>query len=201
MTKHFNAGNVWGAVKDSYRGTSRKGTHFLWIRIDCSGEHGSFTVFGRLWGQEKIDGLLAHIKAHPGETIRFRGFFEQYTQEITHWNYTLYAWEPAPEKPKKAAFVLRGKIVDTALGEDNTGKASLQIVRPGKNGHKDIEENLDIYTPDPEDVLQMQVGDTWELKGYLKRGMGEDEFGVADGQLRPFAERVKQVDGEQNNAG
>ena len=196
MARHFNAGNVWGSVLESKRGASKKGVPFLWIKIDCSGEHGSFYVFGRLWGKDRIDGLLAHIKGHAGETIRFRGFFEQYTQEVTYWNYTFFSWEPAPGKPKKAAFVLRGEIEDTSVEEDGSGKARLRIVRSGKNGHQDIEDNIDVYFLDPDNVTGMFVGDTWEVKGYIKQGGGEDEFGVAGGRIRPLVEVAKQVKGD-----
>lgn len=195
--KHFNAGNVWGRIIDIKRGSSRKGTPFAWIRIDCSGDHGSFYVYGRMWGAQRVEGLLSHFKKAPTDTIRFRGFFEQYTKKVDYWNFTFYSWEPAPGKPHKAAFVLRGAVtgVSTTIeGDVTAGKISLWLSRPGKEGYPDIEENIDVFLADHEKVNIIGEGETWEMKGYISQGGGEDEFGLAGGLIRPYVVKYTQVD-------
>lgn len=195
MAKHFNAGNVWGSIIEYHRLVSTGGKPFLWMKIDVSGEHGSLYVFGRMWGKDRVETLLAHIRKNPSETIRFRGFIEQYTREVTHWNYTFYAWEPAPGSPRKAAFVLRGKITDAKIIDDGAGKAALHLVRGGKEGYPDIEEHIEVFCGDPDSVMDMGLNETWEFKGYIRQGAGEDEFGVTSGGLiRPYAKYAKRIE-------
>lgn len=199
MASHFNAGNVWGRIMKIDKGRTKKGVPFAWLRIDCSGEHGSFYVFGRIFGADKVDPLVTHFQKNPAETVRFRGFMEQYTKDVAYWNFTFFAWEPAPGKPHKAAFVLRGEVVATGVEtvEDRAeGCISLHLVRPGKNDYPDIEEDLDVFVSKADTMADVTAGQTWECKGYISQGGGEDEFGLAGGKIRPYVKWMGRVDNQ-----
>ena len=197
MISHFNAGNVWGRIISAEKGRSKNGVPYLWMKIDCSGEHGSFYVSGRMWGAEKVDGVIAQFKKNPGETVRFRGFLEQYTKKVAHWNFTFYSWEPAPGKPHKAAFVLRGMVTETGVetvGDRVEARIGMHLTRPGKKGYPDVEESIDIFLSRADRQGEILPGQTWEFKGYVSQGGGEDEFGVAGGMIRPYVKWMGRVE-------
>ena len=196
MISHFNAGNVWGRIISAEKGKSQKGVPYVWIKIDCSGEHGSFYVSGRMWGAEKVDGLISHFKKNPAETIRFRGFMEQFTKKVAYWNFTFYSWEPATGKPHKAAFVLRGEVTGTGVetvGDREDGRVGMHLRRPGKNDYPDIEEDVDIFIAAADRLRDVLPGQMWEFKGYISQGGGEDEFGMAGGMIRPYIKWLGRV--------
>ena len=190
---HFNAGNVWGVVKDTKPGTSQGGKRFLGLHLDCSGAHGQVNAFGRIWGDDQIESLQSFLKDHPHDPIRLRGYFSMFFAEVKLYNFTWWQWEPLAGIERKAAFVLRG-IVTGMKGMDAMGRISLKLIRPGKNGQKDIKEEFDVYAEDPGMFAAVKEGDTVEVKGYLQQI--EDEFGANSGPALPFIKAFKKIESE-----
>jgi len=69
------------------------------------------------------------------------------------------------------------------------------VIREGRNGYSDQEETIDLFVDDPELYGLVLPGETGEFKGYLQQGAGEDEFGVATGQILPVVKYIKKLEG------
>ncbi|MDH4319904.1 MAG: hypothetical protein OEV73_00245 [Desulfobulbaceae bacterium] len=193
--KHFNAGNVWGRTKELERKSTQNGAPYLMVTLDCSGKHGSVRAYGRIFGAEKIDGLIDHHGDHPDQVVRMRGYFGQYeAREEIMSNFTFYGWEPAPDQPPRAAFVLVGKVTDLAQIGDKW-RLSLHLSRPGQAGHDAQEEDFDVWALDGQLVAGMLRDMVVEVKGYMQQGHGEDEYGASTGEVRPIIHRSRIVEG------
>jgi len=189
--KHFNLGNVWGRVAGVKRETSSHKAPYLAITLECPNElFGNVKTYGRLWGEQRIEDFLGHFKAHPGQTYRFRGFFSQYTKrDRVYSNYTFFSWEPVEGKEYRASFVLVGEVTHTSSdGQD--GVLCLHVVREGKNGHDDVEEDFEVRTLNTQDVHGLD-GDIVEAAGMLRAREPEDIYGRRSGDIKPYAMDVK----------
>jgi len=193
MSKHFNAGNVWGKILELKKESTQGGTDFLMISLDCGGKHGSVRAYGRIFGKDKIEGLVAHHKENPGTVVHFRGYIGQYEKgEDILTNFTFYAWQPDLLQAPRAAFVLVGEVKEL----DQIGdmwRITMHLSRKGQPGHGDLEEDFTLWSFDGSVFAGMMKGQIVELKGYMQQGEGVDDFGTATGDVRPIVHRSRIV--------
>lgn len=193
--KHFNMGNVWGVVEKTKR-VEQNGKDLLVLSIGCAS---GVTAFGRLWGEDQIDGLEQFLKEKPHIPVRFYGFFSTYLDQHKNrklYNYSFYKWEPiAVNAARRATFILTGDITGISAPEKpEPCKISVRMVRPGKNGRSN-KEDFELYVKnDHIDLMEnAAVGQTWELKGKMERIGGEDEFGAPMGKVLPCILACREV--------
>jgi hypothetical protein len=200
--KHFNTGNVWGIPSDVTEEESDKQTPYLAITLRCPSEvFGNITAYGRLWAKRKgnvidktnIDAFLSWYKDHPGAACRFRGFFSQYDDRRESRrlsNYTFFSWEPVANPAPRASFVLVGEVIAIERLE-NEGKLYINLIRPGQDGHDDIEEDFEVFTLSPQSVDGIDEGDIIEAAGYIRARVPEDEFGRPSSDIKPYVMDIK----------
>lgn len=193
--KHFNAGFVWGRIAKVKKQYSHSGTPYLTIEIECQNElFGNIRTYGRLWGEEKIDAFMDYHKQHPGAAYRLQGFFSQYDKEegTRYSNYTFFSWQPVEGKEFRATFVLTGEVTAAEKTPDNDGKLYLSLTREGSGDYKDINEDFEVYTLEPQKVDGLNHGDLVQVKGVLRYKEAEDYFGAASsGPVRPYVMEMK----------
>lgn len=171
--KHFNAGNVWGKIATIERKKSDGQKVYAAIAVECSGSQGAVRIFGRLWGESKVDEIIEWHKKNPGETVRLRGFFSQYEKDGDILsNYTWFAFAPAPGQEYRAAFILVGEVM--AINDETL---SLHLHREGAAGYDDTEEDFLLYFEDPAPAAGVELGATVKIKGTVRQAGGEDFFG------------------------
>lgn len=190
MSKHFNAGNVWGRVAEVEKKYSEgAGTPYAAITIEAPNEmYGNIKTYGRLWGRDKVDAFIDHHKKNPGAAYRFQGFFSQYEKDDTvRSNFTFFSWQAIDTKEFRATFVLVGEVEE--IDGDRIG---LYLSRPGMNGREDTEEHLVAYALNRKDLQGIEVGETVEVKGVLRYREAEDYFGGApEGKVLPYFMALK----------
>lgn len=183
----FNGGNVWGRVVSVKRERSKKKSPYLAVLVDCSGPRGNVRVYGRLWGEDRIESFLSQFKADASALVRFRGFFGQYKKgDDVLSNYTFFNWEPSAGQEPRAAFVLSGSVVDFDVFE---GLLRVRVIRPAKNGYPEVDEVFEVFAPG----FECEAGQRVEVKGCLQQGEGEDDFGVATGPVRPVVSVLRDL--------
>jgi len=179
---HYCGGTVWGRVVEARMSKSGRGTPYLVVLVDCSGTRGNVRAYGRIWGKNRIDSFLSHYKRTPNASYRFRGFFSQYEKDgQVLSNYTFFDWAEAPGEEARAAFVLRGEVVDV---DELCGVVRIRVAIDGANGGRPQEETFSVWASD---FSRAVPGELVEAKGYLQQGDGADEFGDAIGPIRPVA--------------
>jgi len=194
MSKHFNAGNVWGTIKSLKKEHNERKTPCLMIEVDCGGKYGSVRAFGRLFGEQKIDGLIDFHKENPGAVVRLRGYLGQYEKSgEVRTNYTFYAWEEAAKQDRRAAFVLVGAVT-SVVDDGDLLRLSLHLERGGKDGHEAQKEDFDLWAFDAR-MVSMRPGQVVEVKGCMQQGEGEDEYGSCTGDVRPIIFKSRIVEG------
>lgn len=193
--KHFNAGFVWGRVAKAKKEFSHSGTPYLTIEAECPNEiFGNIRTYGRLWGEDKIDAFLDYHKKHPGAAYKFQGFFSQYDKDegTRYSNYTFFAWQPVEGKEFRATFVLTGAVTGAEKTPDNDGKLYLSLTREGSGDYKDINEDFEVYTFEPQKIDGLNEGDLVQIKGVLRYKEAEDYFGASSsGSVRPYVMEMK----------
>lgn len=190
MSKHFNAGNVWGRLAEVEKKYSEgQGTPYAAITIEAPNEmYGNIKTYGRLWGRDKVDAFIDHHKKNPGAAYRFQGFFSQYEKDDTiRSNFTFFSWTPIDTKEFRCTFVLVGEVE-----EIDGDKLGLYLLRPGMNDRKDTEEHLVVHALNRKDLQGIEVGETVEVKGVLRYREAEDYFGGApEGKVLPYFMALK----------
>ena len=182
----FNMGNVWGRVvemKDIQEDKRRLNLH-----LGCMGKFGNVHAFGTLWGNDKIDSFLAQYKKDSGQMFRFKGFFSQYlaaNQPFKLTNFRFYQWDVAHNQEPRASFVLRGKV-DGTEGKGERGIVNLILSQPAKGKYKATEEKFELWVPETHFLEALKPGEFYEMKGFLQQGDGEDIYGQAKGDVRPY---------------
>jgi hypothetical protein len=188
--KHFNAGNVWGKiVKVEEKRTRDKKTPFLELEIDCtSHQYGNVRAYGRLWGKEKIEAFVAHHGKHKDALCRFRGFYNQYTDnEVLYSGYSFYDFEivasdvhPIP----RASFILVGQVLKKEM-IDGEGIVTLNVSRPQKDER--VDEELKLYFFDLDPLFEIDDEDIIEVRGLLRKREAEDLYGGStNDRFRPY---------------
>lgn len=198
MSKHFNAGHVWGRVSKVKEERSNSGTPYLSIELECPNEmFGNVKTYGRLWGQEKIEAFMAFHKQHPGSAYHFQGFFSQFDKDEgkRYSNYTFFSWQQIEGKEFRAAFVLTGEVNATETTADGDGKLSLHLVREGQGSYKDIEEDFEVYALNAQQVTSLPDWTMVQVKGVLRYKEAEDYFGgTSSGPVRPYVMELKVIE-------
>ena len=103
----------------------------------------------------------------PALTAKYLGFFSQYDKDgKRNSNFPFFSWSPSDAKEYRAAFVLVGEVRGTSKA-DGDGKLLLHLVREGKNGYEDTEEDFEVYTLNAQEVNGIEDGALVEAKGVL----------------------------------
>jgi hypothetical protein len=191
--KPFNMGTVWGRIIETKDIQDDK--RHLSLHIGCMGKSGNVHVYGTMWNDDKISSLLTQHKKDPNQMFRFRGFFSQYlptnkTQRLT--NFRFYQWDVAPGHEPRAAFIMRGEIVSTEEKGDK-GVVNLLLLHPAQSGYKETKEDFELWVPEERLLGSLITGRFYEVKGLLQQGDGEDFYGQAKGDVRPYILSVEEV--------
>lgn len=198
MIKHFNKGVVFGRLSDLKEKTadSENKTRYLQLNLECPNElHGDTKIYGRLWGDDRIDNLLKTLnqngKLMKGTALRLEGFFGQYDGEDNRRlnNYTFFKWKLINSAEYRAAFILTGEIHDV-YAKDGECCVHLHIIRSGANS-KEIEEDFVLFTEDEGDVAGFKKGETVHLKGVISEKGREDYFGGTSGSFKAYIKEIK----------
>lgn len=196
--KHFNKGVVFGRLSDLKEKTSdsENKTKYLQINLECPNElHGDTKIYGRLWGDERIDVLLKTLnqngKLMKGTALRLEGFFGQYDDSEGRRlnNYSFFKWKHINSSEFRAAFILTGEIKEAYI-LNGEGCIHLHIVRPGAK-NKDLEEDFILFTEDEGDISDLKQGQTVHLKGVLSEKGQEDYFGGTSGIFKAYVKEMK----------
>jgi hypothetical protein len=193
--KHFNAGNVWGRILKAEEKKSRdRKTPFLELEIDCaSSQYGKIRAYGRLWGREKIAALTAHHGKHKGAHYRFKGFYNQYTDNgVRYSSYSFYDFEvtvddgpPAP----RASFILVGHVLGKEM-IDGEGIVTINVRRPQKD--EMVDEELTLYFFDLDPFFEVDDEDVIEVRGLLRKREAEDIYGGStNDRFRPYVMQTR----------
>lgn len=193
--KHFNAGNVWGKItKAGEKRTRDKKTPFLELEIDCnSSQYGRVKAYGRMWGKEKISAIVAHHAKHKDICYRFKGFYNQYTDnEVRYSGYSFYDFEivqddvyPVP----RASFILVGQVLGKEM-IDGEGIVTLNVSRPQKD--QVVDEELTLYFFDLDPFFEVDDEDVIEVRGLLRKREAEDIYGGStNDRFRPYVMQTR----------
>jgi hypothetical protein len=188
--KHFNAGNVWGKIiKAEEKKTRDKHTPFLELEIDCgSSQYGNVRAYGRLWGKEKIAALVALRGQYKDAFYRFKGFYNQYTDnEVRYSGYSFYNFEamaPDSHPVSRASFILVGQVFKKEM-IDGEGIVIMNVSRPQKDER--IDEELTLYLFDLDPFFEIESEDIIEVRGLLRKREAEDLYGGStNDKFRPY---------------
>lgn len=193
MSKHFNAGNVFGKVTEVKEEKSDKGKPYLQISVDTSGDKsGRVTAYCRMWGEQRISEFLNEWKRFPAETFWFRGFLGQYTSKSGDIlsNFTVFSFERKPGE-KRAVFVLKGVVSHQPSGTADGGQRFLMdITRDDAQGGENT-ENFELWVPGEKLLDTVAVGDLVEVKGLIRQKDVDGFYGGSDGPVRAYVDLLK----------
>jgi len=203
MAKHFNKGVVFGRLAGLERKRSENGKPYIQIYLECPNDlHGDAKVYGRMWGEDRIDGFMAGLnkdgKLMMGTPLRLEGFFSQYDAEDGRRlnNYTFFSWKTyEKDEEYRATFILRGRVQDVYENEDGEGVIHLHLSRPGTNDQT-VEEDFILYAENRQDIHGLQEGQEVDIKGLIAEKGEEDYFGETSGIFRPYIKVLKVVEKE-----
>lgn len=201
--KHFNKGVVFGRLSDLVIKTSENNKKYMQLHLECPNDlHGDTRVYGRLWGDDRVEQLLGALKKDgklmKGTGLRLEGFFSQYDGEDGQRlnNFTFFKWKPFTGAEYRAAFILTGQIEDAYETEEGEGAIHLHIVRKGAN-EQDVEEDFLVFTEDKDDILELQQGQIVHLKGLISEKGEEDYFGSTSGIFKAYVKEIKVLQVEE----
>lgn len=170
---------------------------YLQIQLECPNTlHGDIKVYGRLWGDDRIEELLRTLnqdgKLMKGTALRLEGFFGQYDGEDDRRlnNYTFFKWHLFEGAEYRAVFILTGKIEDIHETEDDEGCVHLHIARQGVN-EQTVEEDFLLFAEDKAEIADLRDGQTIQAKGLIAEKGEEDYFGGSSGIFKAYVKEVK----------
>ncbi len=193
MSKHFNAGNVYGKVTEVKEEKSDKGKPYLQISVDVSGDKsGRVTAYCRMWGEERITPFMNEWRRFPSETYWFRGFLGQYKSKTGDLlsNFTVFSHERKTSE-KRAVFILKGVVSHQPSSLNCGGQRFLiETIREGASGKEDI-ESFEVWSPGEKLLDPVSKGDLVEVKGLIRQKDVDGFYGGSDGPVRAYVDVLK----------
>ena len=195
MSKHFNAGNVFGKVTEVKEEKSDKDKPYLQISVDTSGDKsGRVTAYCRMWGEQRINEFMNEWKRFPAEAYWFRGFLGQYTStsgDILS-NFTVFNFERKPAK-KRAVFVLKGIISHQPSATVDGGQRFLMEVTRDNGQGEDNTESFELWSPGEKLLDPVSHGDLVEVKGLIRQKDVDGFYGGSEGPVRAYVDVLKVI--------
>ncbi len=199
--KHFNKGVIFGRLVGVEKKTSEGGRKYLQLQFECPNMvHGDAKVFGRMWGEERIEPFLKELKDERGvlmmgAKLKMEGFYNQYDGDGQRLSsYTLYKWAFYEGNEFRATFILRGVVEDVYENDEGEGVLHLHLSRPGNN-EQTVEEDFLLYAEDPQILAGVSPGQTVHVKGVIAEQGEEDYFGETSGVFKPYIKVIEIKEG------
>jgi hypothetical protein len=195
MSKHFNAGNVFGKVTEVKEEKSDKGKPYLQISVDTSGDKsGRVTAYCRMWGEQRINEFMNEWKRFPTEAYWFRGFLGQYTSKSGDIlsNFTVFNFERKPAE-KRAVFVLKGIVSHQPSATVDGGQRFLMEVTRDDGQGNDNTESYELWSPGEKLLDPVSHGDLVEVKGLIRQKDVDGFYGGSEGPVRAYVDILKVI--------
>ncbi len=195
MSKHFNAGNVFGKVTEVKEEKSDKGKPYLQISVDTSGDKsGRVTAYCRMWGEQRINEFMNEWKRFPTEAYWFRGFLGQYTSKSGDIlsNFTVFNFERKPAE-KRAVFVLKGIVSHQPSATVDGGQRFLMEVTRDDGQGNDNTESYELWSPGEKLLDPVSHGDLVEVKGLIRQKDVDGFYGGSEGPVRAYVDVLKVI--------
>ena len=195
MSKHFNAGNVFGKVTEVKEEQSDKGKPYLQISVDVSGDKsGRVTAYCRMWGEERIAGFLNEWRRFPSDQYWFRGFLGQYTSKAGDVlsNFTVFNHERKTGE-KRAVFILKGVVSHQPSGLNDGGQRFLMEVTRDDGQGKENTESFEVWAPGEKLLDPVSIGDLVEVKGLIRQKDVDGFYGGSEGPVRAYVDILKVI--------
>ncbi len=193
MSKHFNAGNVFGKVLEVKEESSSRGKSYLQINVDVSGgKSGRVTAYCRMWGEKRIAEFINEWKRFPQETYWFRGFLGQYTTNdgTILSNFTVFQHERKTAE-KRAVFILKGVVSCQPSGLNDGGQRFMLEVTREDTNHDEQTEAFELWAPGEKLLDPVSKGDLVEVKGLIRQKEVDDFYGSSDGPVHAYVDILK----------
>jgi hypothetical protein len=193
MSKHFNAGNVFGKITEVKEESSNGGKPYLQISVDVSGDKsGRVKAYCRMWGEQRINEFMNEWKRFPTEAYWFRGFLGQYTSKSGDVlsNFTVFNFERKADE-KRAVFILKGVVSHHPSRTNDSGQRFLlDVTREGANG-KEETESFELWSPGEKLLDPVNLGDLVEAKGLVRQKDVDGFYGGSEGPVRAYVDLLK----------
>jgi len=193
MSKHFNAGNVFGKITEVKEEKSDKGKPYLQISVDVSGDKsGRVTAYCRMWGEQRINEFMNEFRRCPSDQYWFRGFLGQYTSKTGDVlsNFTVFNFE-RKQAEKRAVFILKGVVSHRPSGTTDGGQRFLMDVTRDDGKGEDNTENFEVWVPGDKLLDVVSEGDLVEVKGLVRQKDVDGFYGGSEGPVRAYVDVLK----------
>lgn len=185
--KPFNGMNGWGKILSIQ---IEKKKH-LSIKLGCESlKYGNVRIYLNVWNKKKAAEFEEEFK--KGDTVKVRGFMGQYKGRRDRTMTSVSAhditpWDPENDQHSKnrMTFVLVGRVVSFRDGRDE-GQAEISL--------DDKYDPLKVCIPQ-DLAIDIKEGGFFRIKGAMM--IEEDDHGDLVKPLRPVAEEVEEVEGEE----
>lgn len=177
--KHFQKAHVFGILKSIKEKTAQNKVPYLELKILCQSDHGLITVWGKLFGESKVNLLKQYYRRSPNTVARFTGFFQQYIKKKTYHNFTFTDFVPSPDARPRAVIVMTG-LCYWVSEEYVLFRTVRQVLG------KETEENFRLYTREASIRDCLETGSDFKIKIRIEKETVDSEFMDFSGEAKPF---------------